>query len=431
MNKQEIIQICQKICNETNKYNKHSHELFHIYEKEIFEFTEDLVPKYFSNSKRIEYIIELQIDPEMKTRYVKNCDACDIRFNKPKKFSYLCPECSINPSIKFCKKHYLVYHSCGCPTCNIEKSHKKYTIKNTNDWIECGICSFRGGDLGSHITKIHNITTDSYLEKYNIRTVKSQSLCDKVSGENNPAYQHGGKFSPFSEKFIYADTTNREELVARATKTRADNDNNTTTIEYWLKNTDGDLEEAQKLLTERQTTFSLNICIEKHGQELGREVWLERQYKWQDNINSKSPKELEEINKKKSNSMSYSNLWTNRSIFDGKFYLLDLNGGLYKIGITSRSIRKRYSRNDNYKILIEFDSSINHCFQIEQLLKQNFYKDHIIPKSEAVDGFGWTETLKNIDLDDLLNTINTLSNNIEYTTKLFKETFNLNYAENF
>ena len=283
MNKQEIIQICQKICNETNKYNKHSHELFHIYEKEIFEFTEDLVPKYFSNSKRIEYIIELQIDPEMKTRYVKNCDACDIRFNKPKKFSYLCPECSINPSIKFCKKHYLVYHSCGCPTCNIEKSHKKYTIKNTNDWIECGICSFRGGDLGSHITKIHNITTDSYLEKYNIRTVKSQSLCDKVSGENNPAYQHGGKFSPFSEKFIYADTTNREELVARATKTRADNDNNTTTIEYWLKNTDGDLEEAQKLLTERQTTFSLNICIEKHGQELGREVWLERQYKWHRN----------------------------------------------------------------------------------------------------------------------------------------------------
>ena len=112
MNKQKIIQICQKICNETNKYNKHSHELFHIYEKEIFEFTEDLVPKDFSNSKRIEYIIELQTNPELETRYVKNCDVCNTRFNKPKKFSYLCSECSINPNIKFCKKHSLTYHSC-------------------------------------------------------------------------------------------------------------------------------------------------------------------------------------------------------------------------------------------------------------------------------------------------------------------------------
>lgn len=179
-----------------------------------------------------------------------------------------------------------------------------------------------------------------------------------------------------------------------------------------------------------QSTFSLEICIEKYGEELGREVWLKRQQKWQDKLNSKSQEEIESINKKKSNLMSYSNLWTNKSIFDGKFYLLEIQNGFYKIGITSRTIKERYPKNKDYKILLEFNSSINHCFQIEQLLKR-YYKEQIISKTEAINGFGWTETLKNVNITELLNQISILTPNSEYTTKLFKESFNLNYAENF
>lgn len=72
-----------------------------------------------------------------------------------------------------------------------------------------------------------------------------------------------------------------------------------TRIEYWLEKTDGDLEEAQKLLSERQATFSKNKCIEKHGEEEGLRIWQERQDKWQNTLNSKSDEEIREINKKK------------------------------------------------------------------------------------------------------------------------------------
>lgn len=85
------------------------------------------------------------------------------------------------------------------------------------------------------------------------------------------------------------------------------------------------------------------------------------------------------------------------------------------------------------KICNETNKYNKHSHELFHIYEKEIFEftEDLVPKSEAVDGFGWTETLKNIDLDDLLNTINTLSNNIEYTTKLFKETFNLNYAENF
>lgn len=97
--------------------------------------------------------------------------------------------------------------------------------------------------------------------------VKTEFLCDSVKGDKNPAYQHGGKFSPFSDKFIHADKIDIPELYKQVAKTRSDNNNDITTIEYWLKKTEGNLDEAEKLLSERQSTFSLEKCIEKHGKK--------------------------------------------------------------------------------------------------------------------------------------------------------------------
>ena len=53
------------------------------------------------------------------------------------------------------------------------------------------------------------------------------------------------------------------------------------------------------MLHQRQQTFSLKKCIEKHGAEEGYKIWKERQEKWQNTLNSKSDKEIAEINKKK------------------------------------------------------------------------------------------------------------------------------------
>lgn len=58
-------------------------------------------------------------------------------------------------------------------------------------------------------------------------------------------------------------------------------------------------DEALKVLKERQTTFSLDKCISKYGEDEGVVVWKTRQDKWQNTLTSKSPEEYESIQKKK------------------------------------------------------------------------------------------------------------------------------------
>jgi very-short-patch-repair endonuclease len=50
-------------------------------------------------------------------------------------------------------------------------------------------------------------------------------------------------------------------------------------IQYWIER-GLSKEEAKEKVSERQKTFSLDICIEKYGEEKGRERWSERQEKW-------------------------------------------------------------------------------------------------------------------------------------------------------
>ena len=42
-------------------------------------------------------------------------------------------------------------------------------------------------------------------------------------------------------------------------------------------------EESIDKVSDAQMTFSLDICIKKHGSELGRQVWLDRQERWHKN----------------------------------------------------------------------------------------------------------------------------------------------------
>lgn len=83
---------------------------------------------------------------------------------------------------------------------------------------------------------------------------------------------------------------------------------NNTNIEYYLEKTNGNLEEAEKLLKERQSTFSLKKCIEKYGEEEGLKRFNTRQEKWQNALNLKSLEEIERINRKKIFKNSYSRM---------------------------------------------------------------------------------------------------------------------------
>jgi hypothetical protein len=53
-----------------------------------------------------------------------------------------------------------------------------------------------------------------------------------------------------------------------------------TNVEYYI-NLGYDIETAKTMLSERQNTFTLDKCIQKHGEEVGNKIWKERQLNWQ------------------------------------------------------------------------------------------------------------------------------------------------------
>ena len=230
----------------------------------------NLFPSKISLSKRIRAISE------------NNdciCKHCGVIHGDVAKAGYCCHKCYIGARKKseISEDDFPVYNA-------IRLGERKFADKLEGiDYMICNICAAKTGELGTHI-RLHGISSDDYKTKYNLITLKNQKQIANVTGAKNPAYNHGGEFSPFSEKFIYAESTDRTALVSRAARTRSDNDNETTRLGYWLKQTAGDVDSAEILLKNRQSTFSLTKCIEKHGDEIGHTVWKSRQEKWSKNF---------------------------------------------------------------------------------------------------------------------------------------------------
>ena len=110
-------------------------------------------------------------------------------------------------------------------------------------------------------------------------------LYQKYMLEKNPYYQHGSELSPFSKKHKRYQHLSEEEKEAAvsefATNVQKEMpiENSPVHIEYYLKQGMTE-EEAQAALSERQSTFSLEKCIEKYGEEDGKKRWQKRQEKW-------------------------------------------------------------------------------------------------------------------------------------------------------
>lgn len=176
-----------------------------------------------------------------------------------------------------------------------------------NDAVVCNICSYKGKTLIRHLTKMHGLSASEYRNAYpNAVTVSkttSEKMAKNFSGENNPGYQHGGKYSPFSKKFIKYDGEDvdikRAELIKRRDKTVKDNpQNNPLKLEFYLHK-GLSLYDARNALSKRQATFSLEKCIQKYGEDVGRQKWKERQTRWQETIYNKSQEEIDDINERK------------------------------------------------------------------------------------------------------------------------------------
>lgn len=93
-------------------------------------------------------------------------------------------------------------------------------------------------------------------------------------------------------------------------------------LKYWLDKGYNE-EEAEEKLRERQRTFSLDICIERYGEEKGKQVFEERQRKWQETLNSKSEEELADINRAKDTLDYYRFVRKGYSIEESKEMLIE------------------------------------------------------------------------------------------------------------
>lgn len=119
-----------------------------------------------------------------------------------------------------------------------------------------------------------------------------EDFYNKVLKPKNAYTGHDGKLSPWSKDFIgYEHLNDEDKNKARRQKCycrdREDFDEiklaSNTTLEYYLSKGMSE-DEAKHALRKRQTTFSLEKCIEKYGEVEGIKRFKERQEKWLSNF---------------------------------------------------------------------------------------------------------------------------------------------------
>ena len=125
---------------------------------------------------------------------------------------------------------------------------------------------------------------------------------------------------------------------------------------------------ARNMLSNRQSTFSKEICIEKYGQEEGLNIWNDRQSKWMNTLDSKTEEEKIEINRKKLfNGAGYSKIsqkmfWDIYESFrENNVHFEELNKEIIRYD----KYNKRHYRYDYFdfttKKVIEFNGDFWHC----------------------------------------------------------------------
>ncbi len=185
-------------------------------------------------------------------------------------------------------------------------------INDTDEKITCRICGLIMKNIaGKHIQTKHNITCDEYKKmfpgaptqskdyikattKNSGKHMKEQKYKDmfseKIKGDKNPNHksktteEERKERSPFNEKFIgYKDIKDVKNIVKNFKKEAIKDRLSTAQKEYWIKK-GFNLEEAKLKVSERQKTFTLDICIEKYGAEEGIVKHKDRQNKWQKSL---------------------------------------------------------------------------------------------------------------------------------------------------
>jgi hypothetical protein len=194
-------------------------------------------------------------------------------------------------------------------------------------------------------------------------------MSDAILGDKNPNHKSNTTTeirksrSPFSSDFTkYSSEEDKKTFIKSIDY---DKRLTSTQLEWWL--TKGySIEEAEKLYKERQSTFTLKKCIEKHGLKDGTLKFNERQKKWK--------KSLYKNFKKYGDNRSPSSKFANSIIIElcssFKIEIPKKEKWIY-----NKKINKAFSYDFVYKKkIIEFNGDYWHCNPI-------FYKPEYFNKS--------------------------------------------------
>lgn len=164
----------------------------------------------------------------------------------------------------------------------IRRSNLKYLGIEGYDYITCPLCEQRVQQITIKHAQSHGFTTTEEMKiKNNMLTITCDKLKEKSQGENNPGYQHGGKFSKFSKNFIhgYDVDWHKEQIEKFKTDKQENPEKYPNRIEYWIKKAKGDNVEAERLYKKWQTR-DLSFFVDKYGKEEGIKRHRLKTAKW-------------------------------------------------------------------------------------------------------------------------------------------------------
>jgi very-short-patch-repair endonuclease len=295
-------------------------------------------------------------------------------------------------------------------------------IDDNEETITCRICGEQCSRVyGAHLKK-HGYTSDQYKKEFpgapitalkdkkntsknsgkHMQTEKYRKMFSQMfKGENNPMHssntteQFRKEQSPYSVEFYkkrFPDMNDQEikdkitELANSFTEERLLPSNK----EYWMKKGYSE-EEAIEKVTDRQTTFSKEICIEKYGEEEGIKVWLERQEKWkktlvnQGNLTcgySKISQELfDEIMKYYKDDELFGIYY---ATYNKEYYISEKGNIFYQYDFTDLNVKK----------IIEFNGDLYHANP--NIFESDDYYHPFLKEDGLTAGQKWEEDNKKI-----------------------------------
>lgn len=171
-------------------------------------------------------------------------------------------------------KNHLEYYIENYPELTLEQQNELFHKHSKENNYQCEEFYLKRGA---------NIEEAKQLKKEKLDIVIPK-IVKKISGQNNGmsasnrTEQQRKESSPFSKEF-YIKRGLQEEDRKKFNDDVSKNRSYNTKLSYYI-NQGLSEEEAYLKLKERQSTFTLEKCIEKYGEEIGHIKYTERQEKW-------------------------------------------------------------------------------------------------------------------------------------------------------